>query len=54
MLKDRRYFEQEEAEEIAKKLNTSIPGSISINFWVLPILKKLIERIENLEKKYES
>ncbi len=41
--------EQERAEELAKKLGTEIPDSISIRLWPLPLLEVLVDRLEALE-----
>jgi len=39
------------AYELADRLGTCIPLDMPIEFWALPLLEKLVERIEELEKK---
>ena len=36
---------------LEKCLKTHVPGDIRREFWPLPLLEKLLERIEALEKK---
>ncbi len=43
--------EQERAEELAKRLGTEIPDSISMGLWPLPLLEILVDRLEALEKR---
>ena len=43
-----------EAEALAEELGTSIPGTIAQIMWALPILKKLLERIEELEEQVDD
>jgi hypothetical protein len=42
--------EHDRIDAVAQKLNTHVPGYITRDFWSLPILEKLVERIEALEK----
>lgn len=42
------------ARAVAAKLGTKIPGVIARDFWAVPILEKLVERIESLEKALED
>jgi hypothetical protein len=41
--------ERLKVEEMARKLGTEIPPSISMHLVWFPIVKKLLERIEKLE-----
>jgi len=38
-------------ESLAERLNTQIPDLINQTAWPLPIFRKLIERIEQLEER---
>lgn len=40
-----------DAKKLALELGTHIPGYIDEKAWALPILKALLARIEELEKK---
>jgi hypothetical protein len=42
------------AEDVASRLGTDIPSSIERHMWSLPILEKMLDRIEELEKKCGS
>lgn len=46
--------EQREAEELAERVGTHIPGGIHLPFWSLPILVVLLERIEKLEQRIQE
>ena len=37
------------AESLAEELETRIPGEISMNFWSLPLLQAMWQRIQRLE-----
>ena len=37
------------AELIAEKIGVTIPGNISIDIWMLPLLEGLLKRIHELE-----
>jgi len=39
------------AYELADRLGTCIPLDMPLEFWALPLLEKLVERIEELEEK---
>lgn len=41
--------ERVRVEELAERLGTHIPDSILIEFWSLPILEALADRLEKLE-----
>jgi len=42
---------KDRARKVAARLRTEIPGDIQRDFWCVPLLEKLIERIEELEKR---
>lgn len=42
--------DKKRSEALAARVGVSIPGDISLFQWHLPILEKLVERVENLEK----
>ncbi len=46
--------EVERAKKLALTLRIKIPNNIAMNFWMLPILETLLDRIENLERNNES
>jgi hypothetical protein len=43
--------EWQRAADLADRMKTYIPGGILRDFWSLPVLEKLLERIEELEKR---
>lgn len=45
--------ERKRVETLARNLGIEIPGSIRLEMWALPILEKLSERIEDLERKLD-
>jgi len=42
------------AYELADRLGTCIPLDMPLEFWALPLLEKLVERIEELEKEVKK
>ena len=44
--------ETERAEALAKRLGTDIPGMIDMRIWMLPLLEKIVDRLEKLEKMH--
>ena len=51
---DECYTEKVKGEELAERVGTSIPGFINISFWTLPILEKMIEKIEGIEQALDE
>lgn len=45
---------QKRAEIVADKLKTFIPGCMALEFWPLPILECLLERIDKLEMRLDD
>jgi hypothetical protein len=43
--------DRERVNEACRKLNTYVPSDLSLYFWPLPLIEKLIERIEALERE---
>jgi hypothetical protein len=42
---------RDRVDALARRLGTTIPHSIGIIFWMLPILEALTERLEKLEAR---
>ena len=47
-------IEHRRAAELAKSIGTEIPGDISLEMWMLPILEKMAQRINELESRIEE
>jgi len=45
---------KKKVEELAIKLHTIIPSDIDLIFWALPLLQKLVEKVEELEKEGDT
>lgn len=45
--------EKERIEVLESRLSTFIPGNISIVAWPLPLLEKVIDRLERIELRLE-
>ncbi len=41
--------EKERGEKLAEKLGVTIPDSVSMGLWSLPLLEVLVDRLEALE-----
>ncbi len=41
-------------DSLAKHLGVEIPPGIDMRVWSLPILEAIVERLDELEKKYEN
>lgn len=41
----------ERAEKLAERLGVDIPGDIPIHLWPVPLLEKIVDRLEKLEGK---
>ena len=42
------------AESLAERVGTNIPSDIRVALWSLPILEKIVERIEAIEAHLDS
>lgn len=54
MFWEQREIEHRRAAELAKSIGTEIPGDISLEMWMLPILEKMAQRINELESRIEE
>jgi hypothetical protein len=45
--------ERDRAEALAAQVGAYIPGDLSIHVWMLPVLGKIVERLQQLEARLD-
>lgn len=47
-------YTSEDANKLAERLGTVIPGSTPMTFWPIPLLEKIVEELEEVKRRLEG